>query len=148
MGEMKQLPKHITSREAVRKTDYLTLYDKYGSMAYGIILRIVPEPELAQAVLVDLFSCQELSKCVETKAHTAGEIIRLARHKALSAASKAVQPTSTLPVDNTNEPLEKRIFDLSFCEGYTSEAIAEKLQVSSTSVLKSIYTYFKYLRSS
>jgi hypothetical protein len=145
---MKQVERKITSQEVIRHKDQLTLYDRYGSMAYGIILRIIPDPESAQAVLIDLFSSPELKACAEVPAHTAGEIIRLARIKALAAKPDSTTFVPTRPDSDTNDNLEKLVFDLSFCQGYSPETIAEKLQLSRTNVLKSIYTYFKNLRSS
>lgn len=129
------------------------LYDQYGPMAYGIILRIIPEPEQAQAVLVDLFSSPQLREFSETPAHIAGEIIRLARLKALAARSATILPprSSNSTINNAfnaNDNLENIVFNLSFCQGYSTDAIAEKLQLTRTNVLRSIYTYFKQLRSS
>ncbi|GAB3776203.1 hypothetical protein GCM10028818_21470 [Spirosoma horti] len=151
---MKQAEKKQTSQEVIRHADHLTLYDRYSSMAYGVILRIIPEPKRAQAVLIDLFSSPELIASAEIPAHTAGEIIRLARVKALAA--KPVNSASSPILSNsdandqfdTNDNLENIVFNLSFCQGYSLEAVAEKLQLSRTNVLKSIYTYFKHLRSS
>lgn len=151
---MKQAEKTQTSQEVIRHADHLTLYDRYSSMAYGVILRIIPEPERAQTVLIDLFSSPQLTVCAEIQTHTAGEIIRLARLKALAA--KPGDPVSSPILSNsatnghfdTNDTIENIVFDLSFCQGYSPEAIAEKLQLSRTNVLKSIYTYFKHLRTS
>ena len=151
---MKQAEQKQTSPEVIRYRNHLTLYDRYGPMAYGIILRIIPDPEQAQAVLVDLFSSPQLREYAETPAHTAGEIIRLARLKALAVRSVATLSPQMVPnsyTNNTfdaNDNVENIVFDLSFCQGYSTDAIAEKLQLSRTNVLKSIYTYFKQLRSS
>ncbi|WP_460940523.1 RNA polymerase sigma factor sigma-70 region 4 domain-containing protein [Spirosoma humi] len=151
---MKQVEKAQTSQEVIRHADHLTLYDQYSSMAYGIILRIIPEPERAQAVLIDLFSSPQLNECADIPAHTAGEIIRLARLKALAA--KSADPVSSPILStsdtnghfNTNDNLENTVFDLSFFQGYSLETVAEKLHLSRTNVLKFIYAYFKHLRSS
>ncbi|WP_381503932.1 RNA polymerase sigma factor [Spirosoma flavum] len=145
---MKQVYKQPTSQEVIRQADHLALYDRYGSMAYGLILQIIPEPDLAQAVLVDLFTSPQLKSYAETPSQVAGEIIRLARNKALIAKPIHTTPSLSIPVSTTNDNTAKLVFDLSFCQGYTPEAIAEKLQLSRTNVLKSIYTYFKQLRSS
>ncbi|WP_461135949.1 hypothetical protein [Spirosoma lituiforme] len=151
---MKQVEQKQTSPEVIRRVGQLTLYDRYGSMAYGVILRIIPEPEPAQAVLIDLFSSPQLREYAGTSSHTAGEIIRLARQKALTARSTATL-SSPIVTDSTrnrnfaaNDNVENTVFELSFCQGYSTDAIAEKLQLSQTNVLKSIYTYFKQLRSS
>ncbi len=145
MGKMKQVYRKPTSQEIIRQADHLSLYDRYGSMAYGIILQIIPEPELAQSVLIDLFSSLQIRSYAEMSAHTTGNIIRLARSKAIAA--RPVPVTQSIPISNTNDNTEKLVFDLSFCQGYSLEAIAKKLQLSHTNVLKSIYTYFKHLRS-
>ena len=151
---MKQAEKKQNSQEVIRHADHLTLYDRYGSMAYGIILRIIPEPEQAQAVLVDLFSSPQLKEFAATPAHTAGEIIRLARLKALAVKPVATFSSPTLADSgintdfDANDNVENVVFNLSFCQGYSTEAIADKLQLPRTNVLKSIHTYFKQLRSS
>ena len=147
MHGMKQVTSKNNAQEVVRRTNLLALYDQYGSTAYGIILRIVPEPELAQTILIDLFSSPQLTSLVEVMTPTGSEIIRLARTKALIAKTESsIQLPSS--VSGPNDTAEKVVFDLSFCQGYSLEAIADRLHVSRTNVLKSIYTYFQYLRSS
>ncbi len=116
-------------------------------MAYGIILSIIPEPELAQTVLTNVFASPQLAS--DPKTPTATDIIRLARAEAL--ASRPLRVSQSMPPNaDTNDTIEtsKLVFDLSFCQGYSIEAIAEKLHLSPTNVLKVFYTYFKQLRSS
>jgi DNA-directed RNA polymerase specialized sigma subunit len=142
--------RQYTSGEITNGANPLTLYDRYGSMAYGVILTIIPEPELAQEVLIDLFASSELKSQWGVSSHTAGEIIRLARIKALAARAASLdlhQGNITSDMTNTTE-VEKLVFDLSFRQGYTVEDVAKKLQVSQTNVLRFIHTYFKQLRSS
>jgi hypothetical protein len=149
MGTLRQATTGSFPLKTPGKADQLALYDQYSSMAYGIILRIIPDPDLAQRVLVDLFASSQLLS--RTDAPTTGEIIRLARAKALEARpiTSSPVPLST-PFPNTNNTTDtaKLVFNLSFCEGCTLEAIAEKLNFSPTNVLKAFYTYFNYLRSS
>lgn len=149
MESLKQVSTGSTFQQALRSTNQLALYDQYGSMAYGIILRIIPEPELAQAVLIDLFMSPQLT--FRTEVPTAGEIIRLARIKALSAKPITASPmlvVTPLPATNDTTNTAKLVFTLSFCQGYGLDAIAEKLNLSPVNVLKAFYTYFKHLRSS
>ncbi|UFH56124.1 hypothetical protein [Spirosoma sp. KNUC1025] len=149
MGSLEQVNTKNTSPEVLTKADRLALYDKYSSMAYGVILPILPEPELAQTVLVDLFASLQLT--IGTRVPTAIEIIRLARTKALAAKPMLIQQASVSnPIVAVNDGMSrtKRIFNLSFCQGYSIETIAEQLQLSQTNVLKEFYTYFKHLRSS
>ncbi|MBD2757545.1 hypothetical protein [Spirosoma validum] len=149
MWALKQANKPSISQEALIFMDKIALYDRYGSIAYGIILHVIPEPELAQKVLVDLFMSPQIQACTEIP--TTGEIIRLARAKAL--ASKTVSNNSSLAstaliATNDTTDLAKLVFNLSFCQGCSTDIIAEKLNLSPTNVLKAFYTYFKYLRSS
>jgi hypothetical protein len=147
MRGTKQETRQITSLDATKRATLFAMYDRYGSMAYGIILRIIPEPERAQAVLIDLFSSPPLTPLADLTTPTGSEIVRLARMKALMARSESsAQPPSS--VTNTNDTAEKVVFDLSFSQGYSLEAISDKLHMPRTNVLKSIYTYFQYLRSS
>ena len=143
MGALKQSATHLASQEGNRAVDRLSLYDRYGSIAYGIILQIIPEPELAQTVLIDLFTSPQVKSYTDTPLQAGGEIIRLARAKALQA-----RPTIQAPFPVTNDNAEKLVFELSFYQGYTIEEIATKLQLSQTDVLKTIHCYFKKLRSS
>lgn len=138
-----------TSQEGLKSISQLTLYDQYGSMAYGIILHIIPEPELAQTVLIDLFTSPQLKS--RTEAPTPGEIIRLARATALAARTLPISsPVTLTPLSTTTDTTDtaKFVFNLSFCQGYSPEVIAEKLNLSLTNVLKAFHTYFNYLRSS
>lgn len=149
MWSFKRINIESTSQKPLVCVNHLALYDQYGSMAYGVILHILPDPTLAQAVLIDLFRSPQLKSY--TKAPTAGEIIRLARVKALAARpilTNPAQESVPLPTENDTTNTAKLVFTLSFCQGYTVEEIAEKLQLSSRSVLKAFHTYFNYLRSS
>lgn len=146
---LQQVNKQSATQRALQSTGKLALYDQYSSLAYGIILRIIPEPELAQAVLIELFLLPQLKACTETP--SPAEIIRLARSKALAArpvnTNTDIGPT-LLPSPSDTTSTAKFVFNLSFCQGYTPESIAEKLKLSRTNVLKAFHTYFNYLRSS
>ncbi|CAN5195845.1 hypothetical protein BH09BAC4_BH09BAC4_46820 [soil metagenome] len=150
MGALKPTDRKRDAQEVMRSADRLSLYDRYGSVAYGIILQIIPEPELAQTVLIDVFSSSQITSLAEASTQAIGPIIRLARAKALEARprSTALNQAQPIQVPETNVNTEKLVFNLSFYQGYTTEEIADKLQLSQTNVLKTIYTYFKQLRSS
>ncbi len=145
---MKQVDKHPTTQEISRQLDPVTLYDRYGSMAYGIILRIIPEPETAQTVLIDLFASPQIRSLTNVSAHSAGDIIRLARTNALAAKATLNTPTPPTPTPVANDNSPKVVFDLLFSQGYTPEAFSDNLHLSRSTVLKSIHTHFKHLRSS
>lgn len=150
MSALKKVDRKRDAQEVIRHADRLSLYDRYGSIVYGIILRIIPEPELAQTVLIDVFSSPQISSFTEASKHAIGPIIRLARDKALEARPESIALNQPPPiqVSEPNVNTEKLVFNLSFYQGYTTEEIADKLQLSQTNVLKTIYTYFKQLRSS
>jgi len=146
MSVLKRLDKTSVSGN----TERLALYETYGAMAYGVILQIVPQPDLAQQVLVDLFVSPQLERCMESPASPGCSIVRLARSKALEAS----RTTGTLPPSfseyktNEKETTEKLVFDLSFRQGHSLGTIAERLQIPYSDVMKSIRNYFKYLRTS
>ena len=147
MRSFQQTNTQKTSQAVLIKEELLALYDQYGSMAYGVILSIIPEPELAQAVLVDLFA--SLQVVSDNQEPSAIEIIRLARIKALDAKPRYIRQVSVpLLVANDTIDTAKLVFDLSFCQGYNIDAVAEKLDLSPKNVLNVLYTYFKHLRSS
>ncbi|GAB2586029.1 sigma-70 RNA polymerase sigma factor region 4 domain-containing protein [Spirosoma areae] len=151
MGTFNQSNRKQIAQESLRKASQLALYEQYGSMAYGLILQILPNnPEVAQTVLVDVFSSPELKALAEKSTRPAGELIRLVRANALEArqSTMASTPLPAKSLQATNDTTEKLVFDLSFCQGYTPDAIAESLQLSRPNVLKAIYSYFKHLRSS
>src|SRR5919199_4968621 len=126
MNKLERFGAKATSQGVLPSKDRIALYDQYGSMAYGIILRILRQPDLAQRVLVDLFASPELQQ-PQTVHSPATTIIRLAREKALAARPKEMQqnPLQQGRVSPKNEDLSALIFDLSFCQGYKPETVAE-----------------------
>ena len=143
MGALKPLYKSPAIEEITPGADCLTLYDRYGGLAYGIILQIIPEPEQAQRVLVDLFSSLQVKSYTEFSNRVSSGIIRLAREKALAARPPAL--TKPLTVNDTTD---KSAFELSFYKGHTIDEIADKMQLSRASVLTKISSYFKHHRPS
>ncbi|MVM35348.1 hypothetical protein GO755_35325 [Spirosoma sp. HMF4905] len=148
MGTFKRIDSSRASQEVARETDRLLLYDRYGSLAYGVILQIIPEPEIAQTVLIDLFSSSQVLSYTEDSRQVSSKIIRLARAKALEARPDGFNKSVSIQEASVNDDMGKLVFDLSFYKGFTIEEIADKLQLSKTNVLSTIYTYFKQQRSS
>jgi hypothetical protein len=130
------------SRPETDKARRIDLYDRYGSMAYGIILNIVPQPEVAQTILVDLFATMPVDEKIGLQERESTFIIRLARTKALANRPNSAErsPTSFHP---TERNLPKVVFNLSFWHGCDSEEIAERLQITKNDVLRAIRTYVK-----
>jgi hypothetical protein len=137
---------------SIRKTDTkspLSLYDRYGAMAYGVILQIVPQEHLAQEILVDLFNFSSLLNCNEGVSEAIC-IIRHARSKALEFSNrfKSLLQTSG---DNSlveSDSLPKAIFDLAFKQGLTIDIIAVKLGLSKEATMKAISQHVKSFRQS
>jgi len=127
--------KHLTSLE---------VYDKYGAMAYGIILQIIPQPHLAQEVLVNVFSSPQLQSCNSYPFTFAVCVIKLARAKAVETKRKLLSSEPKM-IENNSKLVHSPdfIFDLAFCGGYTPEEIAGKLNISKSDVLKAFHDFFK-----
>ncbi|WP_025763829.1 RNA polymerase sigma factor [Dyadobacter tibetensis] len=115
-------------------------YDRYGAMAYGIILQIVPQTHLAQEILVEVFASPLLKACNSYPFSYAVCIIKLARSKAIEARRKVGSYIS----DPLTEPelLTERVFELTFRQGLTPEEVAERLQITKSEVLKSFHAFF------
>ncbi|QJW88081.1 hypothetical protein HNV11_01170 [Spirosoma taeanense] len=146
MGALRSIP--ARPDDSALQTDSISLYDRYSSIAYGVILQIIPQPEIAQQVLLDIFTTPFL-KLVEGYPTTpTTTIIRMAREKALEAKS-AMTPPAPAPFgldSDTNDNLPKLVFDLAFRQGYTPDAIAERLQIPCSDVLKAIRTHLSSFR--
>jgi hypothetical protein len=127
----------------------LALYDKYSSMAYGIILSIIPDHKIAQEVLLNLFASAQLRSCDDYPFSFTGCVIKLARSKALEAKAK-VASLSSNPDDGQQNLVNSpdTIFDLSFRHGMSLELVAERLSISKEDVLKGIHLFFKANRPS
>ena len=139
---------HLLGKKPAIYSDHLSLYDQYGALAYGVILQIIPNEQLAQEVLVSLFSSVSLHGCNENVVNKTICIIRNARAKAVEY--KAKYTSSTSPPINENlvseDAIPKLVFDLSFRQGLKPEVIAEKLNISRERVLKAFNEYFKLFR--
>jgi hypothetical protein len=117
----------------------LSLYEQYGSVAYGVVLQIVPQPQHAQEILVDLFASPELQIDLPTSARTTCTIIRLAREKALDYRQRQHLPVFTLP-ESVSQP--EQVFNLLFYQNQSHDSIAEQLQIQRSAVSKSIREFF------
>jgi len=114
-------------------------------MAYGVITRIVPRPDVAQAVLIDLFaSAQPLP---DSPLQAVCAIVRMARLKALEA--KRAEPVASLVSESHSSPndnVPELVFNLSFTKGLPLETVAEQLEMTYLDVLKALRTYVKSVR--
>ena len=137
-----QLSKKTALQTDPPDIDRIALYDRYCSLAYGVIVQIIPQPELAQRVLVDLFASVD-QQSISSSTNVGCTLIRLARQKALDAK----QETSSKEL-TTGDKSPKHVFNLSFYQGHKPELIAEKLQIPYSSVLTTIRDYFSILRTS
>jgi hypothetical protein len=56
---------HLLGKKLAVYSDHLTMYDQYGALAYGVILQIIPNEQLAQEVLVSFlvqYPCMDAMK--------------------------------------------------------------------------------------
>ncbi len=148
MGALKPLHQLPAVEDSTPGADCLTLYDRYGGLAYGLILQIIPEPEQAQRILIDLFCSPQVKAYTEFSNRVSCGIIRLAREKALAARPATLTNSLTVSPITVNDTTDKSAFDLSFYKGHTIDEIANTMQLSRASVLTKISSYFKHHRSS
>ncbi|MBB5286953.1 DNA-directed RNA polymerase specialized sigma24 family protein [Rhabdobacter roseus] len=135
-------------KQSLSSNEQLALYDRYGSLAYGIILQIIPQTHLAQEVLVELFASRYLQACSGQTTNLATCIVRLARARALEAKAQQLplDAHSEEPTPLQPEDMPELVFDLAFRQGYAPDTIAEQLQIPKAEVMKGFHDYFKSLR--
>ncbi|MCF0058945.1 RNA polymerase sigma factor [Dyadobacter sp. CY356] len=148
MNELERVNDNSGQQVATKNSAPLTtleVYDQYGAMAYGIILQIVPQPHLAQEILVSVFSSPLLQSCNSYPFTFAVCVIKLARAKAVEAKRKllTIAPFSADNAYSSNENTPELIFDLAFRQGYSPDEVAEKLKISKSEVLKAFHEFFK-----
>jgi hypothetical protein len=151
MKELERMNNGVDHHPATKSAPLtpLEVYDKFGAMAYGIILQIVPQPHLAQEVLVNVFASPQLQACNSYPFTFAVCIIKLSRAKAMEAKKKlmTIGPDDSEPSLDSQDKSPKHIFDLSFCQGFTPDEVAQKLQISKSEVLKALHDFFKSYRN-
>ena len=152
MNELERMNNGVDLHPVTKATPLTSLevYDKFGAMAYGIILQIVPQPHLAQEILVNVFASPQLQACNSYPFTFAVCVIKLARAKAVEAKKKLM----AIGTDGSEHALEnhdrspQRIFDLAFRQGFTPDEVAQKLQISKSEVLKAFHDFLKSYRNS
>lgn len=127
----------------------LSLYDQYGAMAYGVILQIVPQEELAQEVLVELFNSLTFPNCGDGVSNAIC-ILRNARTKAIEFSNrfKSLLPANEPESIVDKDALPKLIFDLAFKQGIPLDVVAEKLAITKDDAMKAIGQHVKSFRKS
>lgn len=148
MWGSKRIVDKLAEKKAVSRTEQLTLYDRYGAMAYGVITQIIPQTDIAQNVLIDLFASLDIVSLPDSPSQTACAIVRLARAKALRA--KPVDPPALVglkPNAGPNVNLPELVFNLSFNKGFKLDVIAERLELTYFDVLKAIREHVKSIRT-
>ncbi|MBE9460396.1 RNA polymerase sigma factor [Dyadobacter subterraneus] len=146
MNELERANDNSGGQSAIRTSSPLTtleVYDQYGAMAYGIILQIIPQPHLAQEILVNVFASPLLQSCNSYPFTFAVCVIKLARAKAVEAKRKIMAIAPHNENHSTPESTPELIFDLAFRQGFSPDEVAEKLKISKPEVLKAFHEFFK-----
>lgn len=145
--QLSNIDKSVTS-VPTGKLSAVEIYDKFGAMAYGIVLQIIPQPQLAQEILADVFSSPLLLTCNSYPFSYAACVIKLARAKAVEAKRRMMtlssQDSTSTDID---EVTSQHVFELAFCNGYSPDEVADKLSISKLEVLKALHNFFKTQRS-
>ena len=145
MNEFEQLKGTLPLQVPPGPPEILSLYDTYSSIAYGVILQILPQENLAQDTLVSVFTTLSVQDCRSCQFGSAIYIIRQARTKAIEVKNKLSNNViDTLFFDGKS--VSEMIFELSFRQGQAPELIAQRLNIPKAQVLKEIYEYFKSFR--
>ena len=145
--QLSNFDKSVTSA-STGKLSAVEIYDKFGAMAYGIVLQIIPQPQLAQEILADVFSSPLLLTCNSYPFSYAACVIKLARAKAVEAKRRAMMLSSQDSASaDIEEATPQHIFELAFCNGYSPDEVADKLSISKLEVLKALHNFFKTQRS-
>ena len=119
----------------------LSLYDQHGAVAYGVILQLIPQPQQAQEVLVDLFASPELQAAMAATHNATCTVVRLARDKALEYRQRQQTPPPVLPVPTRQNEL---IFNLLFYQNQPAESVAERLQIQRSAVFSAVREFFAH----
>ncbi len=141
MSELNQTTSKAILLDNSGNANRLSLYDRYGSVAYGVILQIIPQPQQAQEILIDLFASPELQTRLSPTANITCFIVKLAREKALDYRQKQQLPAPALPSPTKQSEL---IFNLLFYQNQPPESIAERLQIQRSAVFGAIREFFAY----
>jgi hypothetical protein len=145
MNGLKQLKDNTSFNAPPEHQEILSLYDSYSSVAYGVISQILPQENLAQETLANLFTSLSVSECKNSQFGIAIYIIRKARMKAIEVKNKFSNSAHDELIVG-EEALSKMIFELSFRQGQSPEVISQRLNIPKAQVLKAIYEYFKSFR--
>ncbi|GAB3253579.1 hypothetical protein GCM10027347_13440 [Larkinella harenae] len=131
-------------------SDQRALYDRFGAMAYGIILQILPQTQLAQEALLDVFTSAQLPSSANSSISPAIVIIRLARAKALELKRKTNDRGAAIaePVSSAGGYSPEFLFDLSFRQGYSFDAISEQFGIAKPEILKAVREFIHLFRRS
>lgn len=119
-------------------------------MAYGVILQILPQAHLAQEALLEVFTSAQLASFANGSGNPAITIIRLARSKALELKAKAKERDAAIaePMTSVGGYSPEFIFDLSFRQGYSFEAISEQFGLSKPEITKAVRDFIHLFRRS
>lgn len=150
MNELERSTGNGAFRQHRMPIDQRALYDRFGALAYGIILQILPQTHLAQEALLEVFSSTHLSSYSNSSVNPAISIIRVARAKALELKERATERDNSLsePFSSTRSYSPELIFDLSFRQGYSFEAISERSGLSKPELLKAVRDFIHVFRRS
>ncbi|MGA0559925.1 hypothetical protein ACO2Q8_24905 [Larkinella sp. VNQ87] len=150
MNELERSAGSAHQRQLRTPADQRALYDRYGAMAYGIILQILPQTHLAQEALLDVFTSGQLALSVGSATNPALAVIRLARAKALEMKARARERGATYaePISLAGGYSPEAIFDLAFRQGYSFEAISEQAGIPKAESLRAIRDFIHRFRRS
>ena len=141
MSELSLCANECGSLDVDGDVNRLSLYEQYGSIAYGLILQFLPQPYHAQEILADLFASLALQVNMPALART---ITRLAREKALGYRQRQDLPIYS-PPESADQP--GQVVNLLFYQNQPHGSTSGQLQVQRSAIPRFIWEFFDLLPS-
>lgn len=155
------------------KTALGVVYDRYGASLYGVVLRIVQSPELAEEVVQDVFLkiFRNINSFDEAKGKFYTWALNVARNTAIDAtrtsefknrrktdqldfvvyrennpASPSIEGIGLKELVNKLEEKHRKVIDLAYFQGYTQTEIEQELNIPIGTVKTRMRLAIKELR--
>lgn len=164
----------ITALKGGDKNALSLVYDRYGAALYGVVLRIVQSPELAEEVVQDVFVkiFRNIGSYDENKGRFYTWALNVARNSAIDAtrtsdfrnkqktdpfdfvvysqANPSVNPSvetiGLREIVNKLEEKHRRVIDLAYFQGYTQTEIEQEMNIPIGTVKTRLRLAIKELR--
>ena len=164
----------ITALKGGDKNAIGTVYDRYGAALYGVVLRIVQSPEVAEEVVQDVFLkiFRNIASYDDNKGKFYTWALNIARNTAIDATrtsefrnrqktdqfefvvyreshpatSTAVETIGLREIVNKLDEKHRKVIDLAYFQGYTQTEIEQEMNIPIGTVKTRLRLAIKELR--